>query len=50
MWRLASFILNIRYGLLPRTELRITLTDYFYSPTSATPWGSVIPPWESNNS
>jgi outer membrane putative beta-barrel porin/alpha-amylase len=30
---------NIRYGLLPRTELRITLPDYFYSPTSATPSG-----------
>lgn len=26
---------NIRYGLLPRTELRITLPDYFSSPTSA---------------
>jgi hypothetical protein len=26
---------NIRYGLLPRTELRITLPDYFYSSTAA---------------
>lgn len=26
---------TIRYGLLPRTELRITLPDYYYSVTSA---------------
>jgi len=30
---------NLRYGLLPRTELRLMLPDYFYSLTSATPSG-----------
>lgn len=30
---------NIRYGLLPRTELRLILPDYFYSLTSAAPSG-----------
>lgn len=30
---------NIRYGLLPRTELRVMLPDYFYTSTSAAPSG-----------
>jgi len=30
---------NIRYRLLPRTELRIRLPDHFYSSTAAAPSG-----------